>query len=203
MKSAANVNILYQRACGRAILFSQKQQEEGQNFYAGVLHTILKERTVTRIQDLGIHTIPTELIVGMYEDAEKAKLYTKNLLPMAEPKTATANRWREACRQYLRQEADACTIECYEYRGQFFVRGSLEKVSVLKFHDVRAVKAHVIRVYTAVDSADDMLYTAFLRHFDLTGLYQIRLYHPQYFMKLQTAMGKLPHERWTDYDRKY
>ena len=200
---AANVNVLYQRAYGKSILFSQQYQGDDQRVHPALLSDMLKTRDIINMQDLGTISIPMNLIVGVHDDADEAMFYTRSLFPMAEPHTVEANRWKEACRQYLAQEDDCCEIACYEHLGLFYVKTGMEMVSVMKYHDLQTVKAHVVRVCTSSDAQDDLSYAEFLKHFDLTGLYQVRFSKPQYFPKLQEAMGKKAREPWTDADRKY
>ena len=199
---AANVNVLYQRAYGKSILFTEQYQNDDQRVHPAMLADILKTRNVLKMQDLGTLSIPINLITGVYDNAEEAMLYTRSLYPMAEPDTEAAICWKEACRRYLAQEDDGIQIVCYEYLGLFYVKTGMEMVSVMKYHDLQTINAHVVRVCTLA-SQNDLSYTEFLKHLDLTGLYQIRFSQPQYFVKLQEAMGKKPREPWSDYDRKY
>ena len=200
---AANVNVLYQRAYGKSILFTEQYQNDDQRVHPAMLADILKTRNVLKMQDLGTLSIPINLITGVYDNAEEAMLYTRSLYPMAEPDTEAAICWKEACRRYLAQEDDGIQIVCYEYLGLFYVQTGMEMVSVMKYHELQTIKAHVVRVHTSQDSQDDLSYVEFLNHFELTGLYQIRFSKPQYFAMLQKAMGKKPRERWSDDDRKY
>ena len=200
---AANVNVLYQRAYGKAVVISEQHQNDDQRVHPAMLSDILKTRKVLKMQDLGTLSIPLNLIVGVHDNAEEAMLYTNSLYPMAEPDAEAADCWKEACRRYLAQGDDGCPIECYEHLGLFYVKTGMEMASVMKYHEAQTIKAHVVRVYTSPDSQDDRSYADFLMHFELTGLYQIRLNQPQYFMKLQEAMGNKPREHWTDDDRKY
>ena len=200
---AANVNVLYQRAYGKSILFSEQYQKDDHSVHPAILADILKTRKVLEMQDLDTLSIPMNLIVGVHDDAEIAMQYTKSLYPMAKPDTEVANRWKEACRRYLGQEVDGCQIVCYEHLGLFYVQTGMEMVSVMKYHELSTIKAHVFRVLSPLDTQDDLTYFEFLKHFELTGLYQIRFSKPQYFVKLQEAMGKNPREPWSDDDRKY
>ena len=204
MKLTDDVHVLYHEAYAKAMIDCQQKQDDTLPACPPALDGILAGRQIIGQQDLGILEIPTSFIIGVAKASDWVKLYTTEFLPMADPKSEGADRWRNSCHRYLHQDDYQPEMLCVEYLCQFYVFKELELVSVLKFHGIPVVKARVIRITTkSAGSRREQLYQEFLRQFQLTGLYQLQFTQPKYFATLQAVMGKSPDGCWDDFDRAY
>ncbi len=167
-----------------------------------VLERILDRQKVAYKIDLGLLEIPTNQIVGFAAADQKALLYATNFMPLSGIKTEFAESWRYLYQEFLSDEGLRSPIRCYEYLGKFYVQDGAKRVSVLKHHGAATIPAEVTRIMPVCTRDQKVqIYYEFLDHFQLTGLYQVSFTRPEYFAKLQTAMGHEPNYRWNDTDR--
>lgn len=167
-----------------------------------VLERILDRQKVAYEIDLGLLDIPTNQIVGFAAADQKEQLYATNFMPLSGFKTEFAETWRYLYHEFLSDEGLSSPIRCYEYLGKFYVQDGAKRVSVLKHHGASTIPAEVTRIMPICTQDQKVqTYYAFLNHFQLTGLYQVSFTKPEYFAKLQTAMGHEPNYRWNDTDR--
>ena len=130
------------------------------------------------------------------------RAYTPDFLPLTAANTDYAEKWRKLYLAYLSDEGIRDPIGCYEYLGRFYVNDGMKRVSVLKSHGAATITAQVIRVMPAESNSPEMkAYKEFLKHFRLTGLYQVYFNQPENFKKLQAALGYEPNHVWTEMDR--
>ena len=146
--------------------------------------------------------IPTTLIIGVAETSEKSALYTKEFLPISEPKSDFADQWRDICLRHLSGNGLTGYVHCYEYLGKFFVVDGLKRVSVAKFSKASTIRSKVIRIMPIrTDARSIQLYYDFLFQFQLTRMYQLQFTQEGYFERFQTELGFDPEYKWTDSDR--
>lgn len=187
-------------ALGRKNLQDKKKQSLP---VCPVAHSaLMDEKMVSYRLDLGILEIPTNLIVGVIEQSEESMLYTKDFLPISDPKSEHADLWRTLYRVLHSGKAFSESIACVEYLGKFYVQDGLKRVSVSKYSNVSTMKAHVIRILPMdTEEQDVILYFDFLNQYRFTQLYQLQFTQHGFFEKLQLAMGRSPAYLWSDNDR--
>lgn len=202
MKFDREVHEAYQEAHALAMRCQTKAMKYKLASNPVVLNSLLEDRKSSYRLDLGTMDIPTNLIVGVADMNEFTALYTKEFLPISIPQSEFADQWRDIYYQYSRGCDLEGQIQCYEYLGKFYVVDGLKRVSVLKFLKTPTVRSQVIRIMPSrKDSKVIDQYYDFLRHFQLTGLYQLQFTQKGYFEKLQKALGYAPGHQWTDGDR--
>ena len=167
-----------------------------------VLSSLLDKKKVSHTINVGTMNIPTDQIVGVVTPSEADNLYTADFLPLAPANSEFADKWRSLYLDYLSDEGILNPIGCYEYLGRFYVTDGMKRVSVLKSHGASTIVAQVIRLMPVESNNPKVLrYNEFLKHFDLTGLYQVSFKYPENFAKLQAALGHEPEYAWTEMDR--
>lgn len=166
------------------------------------LNSVMEDRMISYRLDLGVMDIPTNLIDGVAEPTEKVSLYSKEFLPVSDPKSKFADQWREIYRQYCSEEELSGHIRCYECLGKFYVSDGLKRVSVAKYQKVDVIRSQVIRLMPIrTESEAIQQYYDFLFHFRLTRLYQLQFTQQGFFEKFQASLGNEPTYKWTDADR--
>ena len=202
MEFAREVHEHYQRAYALGIKNQQDKKKQHLPVCPAARNTLLDEKMVSYSLDLGILKIPTNLIVGADEEAEKTMLYTKGFLPVSAPNSEYADCWRSLYHALHSDAHFAEEITCYEYLGKFYVRDGLKRVSVSKYAGVPSMKAHVIRILPLHTGDQEVsLYFDFLKQYRFTQLYQLQFTQPGFFEKLQHALGRNPAYLWSDSDR--
>lgn len=167
-----------------------------------VLSSILDQKKISHTVNVGIMNIPVDKIVGVVTPCENDRFYTPDFLPLAPANSEFAEKWRSLYLDYLSDEGIQNPIGCYEYLGRFYVMDGMKRVSVLKCHGATTISAQVIRLIP-VESKNPKIqrYNEFLKHFQLTGLYQVSFNNPENFVKLQKALGYEMDHVWTEKDR--
>lgn len=191
----------YQKAYSLAMMNQLKDKKQGVATYPVVLDALLDERMISDRLDLGVMDIPVNLIVGVAERKESNQMYTRGFLPIENPNSGFAAKWRSVYQEYVADQ-NSREIYCLEYLGKFYVLDGLIDVSVAKFYGANIIKSHIIRIMPVKnDSATVKRYFDFLVHFRLTKLYQLQFTQPGYFEKLQSALDKEVMMKWSDSDR--
>lgn len=173
-----------------------------ENDHPVVLSTVADKSKVSEAVYIGIMDIPVDKIVGVVASGVEDHLYTPDFLPLASENSEFAAKWRSLYRDYFTDEGIRNPIGCYEYLGRFYITDGLKRVSVLKSCGAATVTAQVVRLMP-VESQDKEIqrYYEFLKHFCLTGLYQVSFNNPENFEKLQKALGFEPDYVWKNSDR--
>lgn len=202
MNFTREVHELYQQAYAKATTSLERAQKKGMPVSPVDLNSLLEDRMISYRLDLGVMDIPTTFIVGVAETSEKSALYTKELLPLSEPKSAFADQWRDIYLRYSRGESMPGIVQCYEYLGKFYVVDGLKRVSVAKVRKEPVISSRVIRIMPIrTDTRSVQLYYDFLYQFQMTRMYQLQFTQEGFFEKLQKAFGNDPAHKWTDSDR--
>lgn len=167
-----------------------------------ILENILDRNMVAYKIELGVLEIPTNQIVGIAVADQRELMYASNFMPLSKANTEFAKTWRHLYQEFPSDDGLRKPIRCYEYLGKFYVQDGAKRVSVLKHHGAATVFSEVIRIMpTCTQERYVRTYYEFLQHFRLTRLYQISFSNPEYFVKLQSALGHETNYRWTDTDR--
>lgn len=201
MRFEAEAKELYSNVHAQAKASVSRSKLRGVEPYLSVFRNAVSKNKLGNRIDLGVLEIPTEKIVGVAWNADRA-LYTHEFLPLPEPDSEFAKTWCELYQQYLSDRGLETPIDCYEYLGYFFVRDGKKRVSVLKCHGAATVNAKVTRILPAeIDDPEMQCYKDFTCYFDLTKLYQIYFTKSGNFEKLQEALGYQADHVWDESDR--
>lgn len=202
MRFEREVQEQYLKAFGKGSSGLRKNRKQGGLAQLQVLDAILDQQRVACQIDLGVVEIPVSQIVGVTTADGKELLYSPDFMPLSSPKSPYAKEWRQLYLAYLSGEGPGTPIRCYEYLGRFYVHDGAKRVSVLKSHGAPTISSQVIRIMPKHTAEKNIqCYYEFLHHFHLTGLYQISFTQPEYFAKLQAALGHETNYRWNDTDR--
>lgn len=181
--------------------YAKAAEAQGLDPYPAVLDRLLEGVTVTRQTELGLVSIPAELIVGTKSAGRMAAL-AGNYMPLLGTDTEFAAKWMALCQAHL-SEGIRDPIKCFEYMGLFYVQEGNKRASVLKSFDAPTVPGLVTRVITAPDgSAERRLYDEFLAFYELSGQYGIRFRKSGAYARLQAALGMEPDHVWSDQERR-
>lgn len=193
---------LYNIAHSVASKEQRKINKKNENGHPIALSTILDNEKISEVVNVGIMDIPTDKIVGVVSSDGTEDIYTPDFLPLLAANTEYAEKWRRLYLDYLTDEGIRDPIGCYEYLGNFYVTDGMKRVSVLKSYGAATISAQVFRVMPVESNTPKIkCYKEFLKHFRLTGLYQVSFNQPENFKKLQVALGYDPNHAWTDMDR--
>ena len=202
MRFEKEVRQQYMIANDKAARAQKDAAKQAEMKHPVVLEQILDQQKIAYKIDLGTLEIPMNQIVGFAADDQKEPLYASNFMPLPSAKTQFAETWRHLYQEYLSDEGLHAPIRCYEYLGKFYVQDGAKRVSVLMHHGAGTILSEVTRIMPACTQDQQIqTYYEFLHHFQLTRLYQISFTQPEYFAKLQAAMGHEINYCWNDSDR--
>lgn len=190
----------------------QKALKNGQKYYKAALTaeeipypTVLDEiesryEIVGRVE-LGLESVPAELIVGTRSAGRTAAL-AGNFMPLLDPDTEFGAKWIHLCDAHL-EEGIHDPIKCCEFLGKFYVEEGNKRVSVLRSFDAPTVAANVTRILPAKTDAPEIVrYYAFLQFFKRSGLYGVCFEKPGDYARLQAALGMDADHDWTEEERR-
>lgn len=191
----------YNRALKSGQKYLKNAQLQGLNPYPAVLDELETAYDIAGRLDLGVVTIPSELIVGTRSAGRTAAL-AGNFMPLLEPDTEFATKWIRLCEAHA-EEGIRDPITAYEFLGKFYVEEGNKRVSVLKSYDAPTVAANVIRVLP-VRSEDPEIkrYYEFLQFYECSGIYGLSFEKAGGFAKLQAALGVPEDHIWTEEERR-
>ena len=138
----------------------------GQDPYLPALEDILPQTQRKFQMDLGIKEIPTDLVIGTY-DRGRQSAFACDFMPILGSDSEFAMKWSAVC-HHQQEEGISDPVLVYEYKHRFYVQEGNKRVSVLKYHEVAEIAAHVIRI---IPEEEDPFYEEFLDYYRKTGLY--------------------------------
>ncbi len=173
----------------------------GQDGYVQVLDEIFPQAASAVQVRLGLLEIPIECIAGTKTASRKYAL-SPGFLPLLDPDTEFADKWRRLCSAHMSDEGIQSPIDCFEYYGRFYVQEGNKRVSVLRYFGSASISANVVRLMpTDADSPRYALYQEFLEFYRLTGLYQVEFTIPGSYRRLLAALDRQDRV-WTEEERK-
>ena len=173
----------------------------GQDPYPAVLDRVESAYEIAGRAELGLISIPTELIVGTRSAGRTAAL-AGNFMPLLDPDTEFGTKWIRLCDAHV-EEGIRDPIQCYEFLGKFYVEEGNKRVSVLRSFDAPTVAANVIRVLPVRSGAAEVVvYYEFLQFYKRSGLYGVVFEKPGDYARLQAALGMEPDHDWTEAERR-
>ncbi len=189
----------------RALRLGQKNYKDcvlhGRYPYPQVLDEILDDAMVAGRVDMGVIEIPTEQVTGT-KTAGRRSAFAANFMPLLEPDSEFAFKWKELCAAHLGDEGIRDPIRCYEYLGRFYVQEGNKRASVLKSYHAPTIPGYVIRVIPSwSDDPAVQAYYDFMRSYQMTKLYRVYFSRVGSFAKLQAALGYEPDHVWTEDER--
>ena len=192
----------YQIALGEGQKFYRGAVSRGEYPYLPALDYILNLESAMGYVDLGLVSIPTELIAGTKTLGRSPSL-AGNFMPLMGVNTEFCTKWMDLCACQQRGEGIRDPIRCYEYLGRFYVEEGNKRVSVLSYFRAPVIAGRVTRViprYT--EDINRRIYFEFMRFYELSGLYGLRFLHLGGYEQLQEALGFAPEHVWTEEERR-
>lgn len=194
-------NEQYAKALKSGQKYAKAAQAQGLSPWPAVLDEIEAGYELAGRVELGLLSIPTELIVGT-RSAGRTTALAGNFMPLLEPDTEFADKWIRLCEAH-EKEGIRDPILVYEFLGKFYVQEGNKRVSVLRSFDAPTVAANVIRVLPARSEDPEVKrYYEFLQFYKLAGLYSLRFEKPGSYGKLQAALGMTEDHIWTEEERR-
>ena len=106
----------------------------GKDPYLPVLEELTENVRIVGRNNLGLISIPAELIVGT-ENASRSNAFTHGFLPLLEANTEFASKWATLY-DSLEEEGMREGIIATEFMGKYYVREGNKRVSVSRFMDM-------------------------------------------------------------------
>ncbi|MCQ2558059.1 MAG: BMP family ABC transporter substrate-binding protein [Oscillospiraceae bacterium] len=171
--------------------------------YPAVLDEILEHTNTVGKMDLGVITIPTDLIVGT-RSAGRGPALAGNFMPLLEIDSEFGSKWVRLCEAHLGPEGIRDAPKVYEYLGRFYVEEGNKRVSVLLSYGARSIPAHVIRILPEYsEDRDIQRYYEFVHFHTLSGQYGVQMQHRGEYARLVAALGMEPDHIWTMEERRH
>ena len=191
----------YREAQKLAVKEYKKATARGESPYPIGLETIVSSGQMAAGRNLGLEQIPLALVVGTKHEGRN-NAFARNFMPLLSSSSEFADKWITLCDAHL-TEGIREPVKLYEYRNRFYVEEGNKRVSILKYFEADSVDAYVVRIPSAQDGTEEaVLYEAFLRFYDRSGLRTVEFSAPGSYERLQESVGKGPDEVWTEEDRR-
>ena len=191
----------YLKALKSGQKYLKTAQAQGLSPYPAVLDEVEAGYELAGRAELGLITIPAELIVGTRSAGRTAAL-AGNFMPLLEPDSEFAAKWMRLCEAHM-EEGIRDPILAFEFLGKFYVQEGNKRVSVLRSYDAPTVLANVIRILPARSEDPEIKrYYEFLQFYNLSGLYGLSFEKPGGFARLQAALGMAEDHIWTEEERR-
>lgn len=174
----------------------------GRHPYLPVLDEMQDESKIAARMELGIISIPLELVTGT-KSAGRTTAMAGNFMPLLSPDSEFATKWMLLCDAHLSDEGISDPIQAYEYMGRFYVQEGNKRVSVMKSYDAPVIIGNVIRLVP--EYSDDpavQIYYEFMQFYALSGMYGIIFRHRGSYARLQAALGLDEDYVWTQWERR-
>ena len=191
-----------------ALALKQGQKEAKELTSAGlhphplVLDDILPDNSGDTVRDVGLVEIPAERIVGT-KSAGRITAFSASFLPLLQPESEFALKWKNLCTAHLGNEGITSPIECYEYLGNFYVQEGNKRVSVLRYFGASRIPGMVKRIIPEKSEEPRIrAYFEFLEYYKLSKLYIPQFSRPGDYGKFLKALGKTRDESWTEDERR-
>ena len=170
--------------------------------YLPVLDEFLDENSIAARMDLGVISIPMELVAGT-KSAGRTTALAGNFMPLLPADSEFACKWMLLCDAHLSDTGITDPIYCFEYMGRFYVQEGNKRLSVMKSYGAALISAHVVRLVPEYsDEPAVQLYYEFMQFYALSGLYGIFFRHPGGYVRLQAALGMDKDQIWSQQDRR-
>lgn len=170
--------------------------------YTAVLDQIVDEGDIQGRVDMGLIDIPADFIVGT-ESTGRVSAFAGNFMPLLNPRTEFASKWKRLCAAHLSEEGIRDPIKCIEYLGKFYVVEGNKRVSVLKHFGATTIPANVTRIVPKYsEDTAIIVYYEFMRFYELTGLYTVDFNYPGNYDDLIVALRMEPGHKWSDSERR-
>lgn len=200
--SIQEARVQYQQSLKAGQRYYKNALRHGEYPYPLVLDEILGANVSNYQEDLGLVSIPTELIVGT-KSAGRVAALSGSFMPLLSENTEFAAKWISLCAAHLSDEGLRDPIRCYEYMGYFYVQEGNKRVSVLKSYGAPTVSGCVIRILPAWSEEEDVrAYYEFLDFYRLSGMYGVSIRRSRGYARLQALLGYEPDHVWTEAERR-
>ena len=190
----------YQKALKKGERSYARYLSEGKYPYLQVLEELLSHTDVVAEEDLGICSIPSEMIVGTFT-AGRRTAFAPNFMPLLDDESEFAAKWQTLYNAHL-EEGIHDPIKCYEFMNRYYVLEGNKRVSVLKFCGAPSVQGNVTRIIPKrTDEPENRLYFEFLAFYKCSKVNYIVLSKLGSYRTLLEKLGFEVDYKWTDDDR--
>ena len=134
--------------------------------YLPALEELLSKGEIKGEEDLGLISIPMELIVGTRNTARR-DCFSASFLPLLDENSEFAVKWGALAQAHL-QEGIRDPIKAVEYRNRYYIIEGHKRVSVLRYFGSPTVTGTVTRLLPVESDTEEyhlyQEYLAFYRH---------------------------------------
>ena len=187
----------YRNARKRGYKRYHEDLRKGISPYLKVLDEITSGHPFAGREEVGMHEIPIERIVGTVSTG-RMTAFSSDFMPRLEEDTEFGMKWISLCDDHLSTTGIRDPIRCYEYMGDFYVQEGHKRVSVLSYFGAPTIMASVLRIVPVWnDSEETAAYYEFLDFFRNSKLYDFRFHKKGEYRRLSSAFGFAPDHKWT------
>ncbi len=164
---------------------------EGKNPYLPVLDTITDDNKIRKTKPWVIREIQLDRVVGT-KTGSRTEAFAANFMPLLKAGTEFSAKWENV---YTAQMTEGLRdpIKVYELFGRYFVEEGNKRVSVLKFCQAASVTAEVKEIILETkDTREALIYDAFLRFQEMTGLDTILMSNPKNYARMEKVLNVDP-----------
>ncbi len=182
--------------------FYKNAVASGTDPYPPVLDELIEGVSLAGQADLGLVSIPSELLVGT-KSAGRVFALAGNFMPLLPLASEFGSKWVSLCSAHLSDEGIRDPIRCYEYLGRFYVQEGNKRASVLLSYDAPSLPAIVTRLIPRYSEEPQVqLYYEFMAFYALSRLYGLSFNRSGDYARLQAALGFAPDHVWTEDERR-
>lgn len=151
-------------------------------------------------EDLGLQSIPMELIAGTRNTARR-DCFSPTFLPLLDENSEFAGKWAALAEAHL-AEGIREPIKAVEYMNRYYVIEGHKRVSVLRYFDCPTVTGTVVRMIPVqTDTLEYKVYQEYLAFYRHTKINYIQFCRPKKYEQLLNLLGSEDNRPW-DFERR-
>ena len=190
----------YARALKAGQKESKTYQSRNQDPYLAALENQLPVGSICGEEDLGLISIPMELIAGTRNTARR-DCFSPTFLPLLDENTEFASKWATLVESHL-AEGIREPIKAVEYMNRYYVMEGHKRVSVLRYFDCPTVTGTVVRLLPIPsDTTEYEVYQEYLSFYRKTKINYIQFSRPKKYGQLLVLLEKDDTSPW-DFERR-
>jgi len=191
---------IYQRALKAGQKASKAYLSRQEDPWLLALESQIPPGGIAGEEDLGLQSIPMELIVGTRNTARR-DCFSPDFLPLLEENSEFAAKWAALAEAHL-AEGIREPIRAVEYMNRYYVVEGHKRVSVLRYFDCPTVAGTVIRMIPAkTDTLEYQIYQEYLAFYRHTKINYILFNRLKKYEELLKFLDSDDNRPW-DFERR-
>ncbi|MDO4975711.1 MAG: BMP family ABC transporter substrate-binding protein [Eubacteriales bacterium] len=190
----------YQKALKAGLKECHTASSKHENPYPETLDVILEGKKTAGLEEMGIQSIPLDLIVGT-KTAGRQNAFSRSFLPLFDEGSEFAAKWMNLMESQM-EEGIHDPIKVYEYMNRYYVLEGNKRVSVLKYLEAAVIEGYVTRILP--EYSEDPKVQLYYEYVDFqrnSGIFNLHLSEKGDYKKLLLVLGKEKERAWTPEER--